>query len=340
MAKALPTVWVLKSFRAGDNAQAMALAQRVGGTIVEKQMAFNRLAALPNVVTGPSIRMLTDVARAQLQPPWPDLLIATGRRTAAVALWIKRHSAGKTKIIQLGRPRLPLHLFDLVVTTPQYGLPSGRNIVQLPLPIVAVRKDAAEHFLDQWRHLPKPWIVAVVGGQKFPLRMGRLELGAFGTAIDQFAKSRSASVILLSSPRSPKNALSIVAEKITQLKWLASSGQPNAYGATLAAGDVFCVTSDSVSMVAEMLATEKPVMVFELPVSPLMMHWDAGTGVFAALARNGILSPPRNTAAMMRQLIDQGIVGDLLVGTAPVAAHAITIHQQEVVQRVRSLVGL
>jgi uncharacterized protein len=338
--KEKPIIWVLKSFRAGDNGQALALAQRVGGTVIEKQMAFNRLAIIPNMFTGASVRMLTNEARALLREPWPELVIATGRRTASVALWIKTQSADKTKIVQLGRPRMSLRLFDLVITTPQYGLPPGDNVVQLQLPFVSTRNTQVNPFEDQWKHLPKPWIVAVVGGQKFPLRLGKSELSTFGAGVERLAKGKSASVILLSSPRSPQDALSVVAAEITQPKWQPSLGQPNAYGAALASGDVFCVTSDSVSMVAEMLATSKPVYVQQLPESPLMPHWNAETGFFAALARNGILSPPRNTAGMMQQLIDQKIVGDLSRGIAPASMLSVTSQQDEVVQRVRSLVGL
>ena len=340
MAKTIPIIWVLKSFRAGDNAQALALAQRIGGTVVEKRLAFNRFAILPNWLTGASLRTLTDEARAVLMAPWPDLVIATGRRTASVALWIKQQSGGKTKIIQIGRPRLPLHLFDLVITTPQYGLPAGPNVVQLPLPFVLVRKPEATSFHDEWKHLPRPLIVAVVGGQKFPLRLGETELSKFGIAINRLAKRKNAGVILLSSPRSPKDALSIISQRVTQPKWLPTQGGANAYGAALVAGDLFCVTSDSVSMVAEMLATQKPVFVFQLPESKLMPHWHADHGFAAMLAQKGIISPPRNTAGMMEQLVGQNIVSDLSSEVETAKYLPMNSHFDEAVRRVRLLVGL
>jgi uncharacterized protein len=255
-------------------------------------------------------------------------------------LWIKKQSVGKTKIVELGRPRLPLHLFDLMITTPQYGLPSGKKIVHLPLPFVPARSAASRSLRDQWQHLPRPWIVAVIGGQKFPLRLGNTELMAFAAAVDRLAKAKSASVIVLASPRSPENALAIVSEKITQPHWQPSPGETNAYVAALMAGDMFCVTSDSVSMVAEMLETAKPVFVQPLPVSRVFAHWKADGGIPAALARKGILSPPRNTAGMIRQLIEQKIVGDLSTGVAPEATRLMLSEQEAAVQRVRSLIGL
>ncbi len=336
----LPIIWVLKSFRAGDNAQALALARRVGGEVVERQMVFNHLSKLPNYLNHSSIHMLTNESKYLLQQPWPDLVIATGRRTAAVALWIKKQSSEKTKIVQLGRPRLPLRLFDLVISTPQYGLPADVNVVQLPLPFVSARKVPQESSATPWQHLPRPWLVAVVGGQKFPLRLGVAELSGFGEAVERLAKQKCASIVLMSSPRSPENALSVVAEKIIQPKWSPSPGQPNVYPSALVSGEIFCVTSDSVSMVAEMLGTSKPVHVYLLPETVFMPHWKAEKGVRASLARRGILSPPRNTAGMMRQLVDEKFVGDLASGSVPASSLSVAEQQEKAIQRVRLLVGL
>ena len=38
---------------------------------------------------------------SQLQPPWPNLVIAAGRQTVAPALAIKRASAGQTFLVQV-----------------------------------------------------------------------------------------------------------------------------------------------------------------------------------------------------------------------------------------------
>ncbi len=332
-----PTIWVLKSFRAGDNAQALALAQRVGGTIFEKQMSFTGAGALPNITTGVSIRTLTMEAGALLQPPWPDLVIATGRRTAPAAVWIKQQSGGVTKIVQLGRPRLPLTLFDLVVTTPQYGLPPGPNVLQLPLPFVPARRAASIAIQDQWLHLPSPRIAAVIGGQKFPLRLGPAELSGFGAAVERLAHSLKAGVILLDSPRSPQGGLSMVASQVLQPKWQPVAETSSAYGAALAGADVFCVTSDSVSMVAEMVDTGRPVYIYQLPQSPWMPHWSADSGIAAWLARRGLLSPPRDTAGLMKGLIESGLTGDLATRRAPFAQMQLAAQYDAAVLKVRSL---
>ena len=64
-------------------------------------------------------------SRRWLEPPWPDLVIGIGRRTVAVARWIRKQSGGRTQLVRLGHPRAPNRLFDLVITTRQYPVPPG-----------------------------------------------------------------------------------------------------------------------------------------------------------------------------------------------------------------------
>ena len=56
--------------------------------------ATARSPGCPTALLGASLRGLTAAARAGLAPPWPELVIAAGRRTAPVARWLKRRRAG------------------------------------------------------------------------------------------------------------------------------------------------------------------------------------------------------------------------------------------------------
>jgi uncharacterized protein len=286
-----PTIWVLKGLRQGDTAQAMALALRIGGDIdarVEgKPLGFNRLHALPNWISGPGVRHLTADAKALLRAPWPDLVVATGRRTAPVALWIKQQSAGHTKVVQIGRPRMALNRFDLVVSSPQYDVPTAVNVVTVPLPFALPKTVAMEdlqHFAQVWAHLPKPWVLGVVGGSKFPLRLNAHDLADFGCKLSALAKKCGGSVIVLDSPRSPRGALQTVAQNLSQPHWVATHGaSPNPYHAGLRLCAHLVVTSDSVSMISEMLLAGKSVWAYRLPRSPLAPSWSGQSGVMGCL---------------------------------------------------------
>ena len=336
-------IWVLKGARAGDTAQALALAGLLGGQVVEKQLAFKVSHMVPNWFAGARVSHITAEARSQLAAPWPDLVVATGRRTAPVALWVKQQSGGKAKTIQIGRPRMALSAFDLVITTPQYGLPQGANVLQLPVPFaMAKAQDPASlaPFRVLWAHLPRPWILAAIGGAKFPQHLGKAERSAYGAALNRRAQAVKGSVILFGSPRSDAGAVAEVAAELSVPHWSHSDALPsNGYQSALGLCDECAVTSDSVSMLTEMMATGKPTHVFTLPVSPLALRWSADSGVFSALAKRGILHPPRDVDRFARTMIAQGAVGDLRAERSPRTSLAVEQMQRDAVARIRTLLA-
>lgn len=336
-----PLIWVLKGLRAGDTAQALALSSRLDAQVVPKQLHFNAWHAVPNWLRGGSISHLNPETRLLLQPPWPDLVIATGRRTAAASVWIKQQSGGFTRIVQLGRPRMALSAFDLVVTTPQYGLPRARNVEVMDLPFATPREASGEDlaaFSQAWASLPRPWILGAIGGPKFPVRLGKAELGAFGRLLSGRANATGGSVIVIDSPRSPSHAVDAVGAAIDAPKWLYRRGQgANPYGAALQLCDELNVTSDSMSMVTDMLLTAKPTSIFRLPLSRLRPQWQAERGLGAVLASGGVLHPPRDVSRVLDRLVGEGFLGDMALGIAPRQTYQPARQQQAVVARVRSL---
>ena len=133
-------VWALRSGRRGDDAQVEALAgdaaRDLGCGWRGIDLRHGPLRELPNAWLGPSLASLRPAARrdAGFAPPWPDLVIAAGRRHVPAARWMRARSGGRTRLVQLGRPRAPLDAFDLVAATPQYGLPEASNVAQIALP--------------------------------------------------------------------------------------------------------------------------------------------------------------------------------------------------------------
>jgi uncharacterized protein len=343
-ATARPLIWVLKGLRAGDTAQAMALALRFGGRVEAKQLAFNAWHGLPNWMAGARVSHLTREARTLLRPPWPELVVATGRRTAPVAVWIKQQSQGRTVIVQLGRPRLALRHFDLVVTTPQYGLPPCRNVCELVLPFTpntTVDEATIQHFRAIWKDLPRPLIFAAIGGSKFPVRLDVEALTAYGAALNEKAHAAKGSVVIVDSPRSDAKAAETVSKAVSAPNWAYWRGQvENPYRAALQLCDELVVTSDSVSMVTDMVMTGKPTSIFRLPVSRLAQRWSARSGPAARLAALGVLHPPRDVDGFMQLLLDRGLIAQLGGGSA--AATASWSHEaekQRVVDQIRSFLA-
>jgi uncharacterized protein len=336
-----PEIWVLLGHRAGDNAQARAFAKAIGSKVIEKQLHYNFLHHLPNVLLGPTIATLNLEARALLRPPWPRLVVAVGKRSASVARWIKRQSLGQTQLVHLGRPRAPLNAFDLVITTPQYKLPELKNVLQVSLPFTEPVPDLSDfaQWAQTWKQLPRPWLMAIIGGEKHPLILTAKEGRDFGQRIDRAAASAKGSILLFGSPRSDQAVIDNAASEIKQPLWIdgrTRDGQ-GAYSAGLALADKFAVTSDSVSMLADIVSTGRPACVYVLPVSRWKLRWGKSS-IGRWLARSGMLQPPRDTMALVRELIDNGIVSELGKERIDPGGDALlkALHQ-EAIRRARDL---
>lgn len=309
-----PIIWVLEGQKVGDNTQGRELAARVGGHIEIRSLRYNLLCKAPNFILGESLVSLDRRASSALAAPWPDLVIGVGRRSVPVARWIRKQSGGRARLVQLGRPRARLDLFDLVITTPQYGLPAAPNVVELALPITP--QPAVSDDEDGWRStlasLPEPKIAVLVGGPMTPLAMGPMEIAGLARNAVALAQELAGSLVIIGSPRTPAGLVENMAGMLSVphriFPWQA--GGPNPYRAILRIARHFVVTSDSVSMLAEALGTGKPVDIFRLP-SRQSFRLPLGSWPFRSLVRSGLLSTKRDVDGFINRLIADGHAGIL-----------------------------
>ena len=330
-------IWVLQGARAGDNAQARELAARLDARVVYKDLKFNRLHVAPNWALGASTAALQDSSRKVLEAPWPDMVIATGKRMAPVARWIKRQSGGRSRIVMLGRPRARLSAFDLVISTPQYDLPLDANVIEVSLPLVASTKiDSAEQkfWQKQWRHLPKPLVGVMVGNGKYPLVFGSAEIHGLTEKLNKLAPASS---LLIASPRTAEGVVARIGAGLNapHVAYAKFDRSNNPYRAAIAMCDRFVVTSDSISMISELINSGKPVDVFMLGAARVQLRWSGKQGFGAWLARTGLLQPPRNVPAMVDSLIKRRLIGDL---GAPTELEPHGRDDQQIMQRLASLI--
>lgn len=307
-----PVIWVLEGQKAGDNAQGRELAARVGGHIETRRLRYNRLCKVPNFVLGESLVSLDRRTSDALAAPWPDLVIGVGRRSVPVARWIRKQSGGRSRLVQIGRPRARLDLFDLVITTPQYGLPSAPNVIELALPITPRPAAADDEENGIFTTLAKPVIAVLVGGPMKPLMMGPPEIARLAGDVSTLARELKGSLVIIGSPRTPSGTVESLAAILSVphriFPWKA--GEPNPYRPALRIAAHFVVTSDSVSMLAEALGTGKPVDVFRLTWRK-GLRLPLGRRPFRSLVRAGLLSTKRNVDVFIDRLVAAGHVGVL-----------------------------
>ena len=265
-------MWALLAERAGDNAQVRVLAEALGWPWEARQLAFNRRYKWWNLLLGASRLSLDCRCSDALGPPWPDLVIAAGRRTAPIARWIRRQSAGRTRLVHLGRPWAPLGRFDLVVTTPQYGLPARANVLHNTLPIIrtdpARLDDARARWAPRLAALPRPLVALLAGGDSPPYVLDARTASALGREALHTARGLGGTLVVTCGPRVRPAAAEALLEAAAGAghvhRWRADDPD-NPYLAYLALADRFIVTGDSASMLAEACATGRPVTIAPLP---------------------------------------------------------------------------
>ncbi|CAA7611347.1 mitochondrial fission ELM1 family protein [Magnetospirillum sp. UT-4] len=269
MDKDSPRVWVLADDRAGNVAQCLGVAEALGRPFAVKAVRYGRLGGLPNPLRGASLLGVTAETGAALAPPWPDLVIAAGRRTAPVARWIKRQCGAR--LVQVmdpgpgGRDE-----FDLICVPNHDGAPPrGANVMAVtgaPHRVTAARLAAeAEVWRPRFAHLPRPWLALVVGGatrkRPFPPEMAA-ELGRRAAAL-----AEGGSLLVTTSRRtgadSEEALLAVLPEPRFVHRW--GAGGDNPYFGFLALADAVVVTGDSVSMACEACAAPAPLYLFAPP---------------------------------------------------------------------------
>ena len=251
-------IWALTGDKTGDNNQLLALAELVGAPFEIKKLSYNLARAVPPRFLGTSLLSLTPEARRQLAPPWPDLVIAIGRRSVATARWLKKNHGSKLALI--GHPRVDPRHFDLVITTRQYPVPRHENVILLPMPMSRLGQpqspNDAESFL--LGSLPRPHLLLALGG---PTKYWALDKGSTVAAVDALlergAKS-GGSIIAIGSRRTPAEVLDAVRAGLTAPHRLIDEPAIR-FSSLMHDADEIFVTADSISMLSEAIQTGKPV---------------------------------------------------------------------------------
>jgi mitochondrial fission protein ELM1 len=269
-----PRVWLLVGEKAGDNAQSRRLARALGWPFEERRLVVRPRWRDAKPPVRASLAHLDPERSDALEPPWPDLVIAIGRRLSSPALWIKARSGGRSRIVLLGKPRRWLRHFDLVVAPAQYRLPRRPNVIRLELPLLGIDPAqitaAGERWGPRWADWPRPLTGVLVGG---PVRRLRLDASVAVELAERCAALLEAdrgTLFVTTSRRTPDEVVETLAQALPPGAHLHRyrAGEPadaNPYPGLLALADRLVVTSDSVSMMVEVARARRPLAIFPLP---------------------------------------------------------------------------
>jgi len=259
--------WLLTDGKIGDEVHCRGIAEALGVTY-EMRYVAPRWPFVWLMPWGPiDPREAPHRPQSPIAPPYPDLLIASGRRAVAYVRHVKHASEGRTFTVFLKDPRSGTPSADFI-WAPEHDLLRGDNVlVTLTSPhrVSPERLEAARKTVPpEIEALSYPRIAMLLGGKSgafvYNARTNR-RLADVIRAIS--AVEPHASFMVTPSRRTPPATLRAVREALAGRPAMFWDGTgENPYLAFLAHADFIVAPADSVNMVGEAVATGAPVYVF------------------------------------------------------------------------------
>jgi hypothetical protein len=288
--------WVVTDGTVGMENQCLGLAEALGLEPVVKRIKLRA----PWKQLSPFLRRGLSHAFSSkgdpIGPPWPNLLIASGRASVMASLYARRATKGlgsaRTFTVQIQNPMIDPSYFDLLAVPRHDGL-VGPNVMttrgSLHRATPEKIRGEALAFKDMFAHLPKPLVAVVIGGSSAVYQLTPREMATLVQQLRDLVTATGAGLMITTSRRTGAANAKILAEGLKDIPCFIWDGTgPNPYYGMLGLAEAIIVTCESTNMVSEACSTGKPVHVIDLP---------GGSGKFRrfhqALRDDGLIRPFR-----------------------------------------------
>ena len=263
-----PEIWVLGDNRAGTKIQAIALAEVLDLGYNLKDIRYNIWGKLPNflLMINPihiDRKFFKPLEGANL----PEIIISAGRRTAPLALYLKKKSDNKLKVIQIMRPDCSYSQFDLMVIPYHDNIPqAANNIVRITGALNNIKAkivDGGEELRKQYPEIKK-FIAVIIGGNTKNYKFNISDINLFSSLLSKVSSTHSLPLFISFSRRTPSEAKQIIRANFSwpNIIYDPEEGGMNPYFGMLSCADYIISTADSISMCSEAASSGKPLYIF------------------------------------------------------------------------------
>ncbi|MGU3667036.1 mitochondrial fission ELM1 family protein [Methylobacterium sp. A49B] len=281
--------WIVTDGKAGDENQCVGIAETLGLAFEIRQVPpsgpFGWMAPWGPIDPreGPRRR------DGALAGPYPDILIASGRRAVPYLRAVRRATGGRTFTAFLKDPRTGEDSADFI-WVPDYDDLRGTNVfttLTAPHLVTAARLAEARARPDpRLARLDGPRVAVLVGGDSRHLSYRKTDMIRLVEDLRGLVDQGCRLMVTISrrTPNPLRDAVKALAAETGGFLWDGTGENP--YVAMLALAEAIVVTSDSANMVSEAVATGAPVLLFDLPRTYIRHR-----RMFAGLAIAGALRP-------------------------------------------------
>jgi hypothetical protein len=183
---------------------------------------------------------------------------------------VRKASGGRTLAVHVQDPRLRAREFDLIVAMEHDAIAAGGNVIKVATALHDLTADnlaaAAGAWAPRLAPLGRPLAGVMIGGDLRGRAFTRADGADLVIGLQRLKSGSDGALAISPSRRTPQAMIELLAQAFGAdprvFIWDRESENP--YRGILALADRLVVTSDSVSMVSEALATPHPVEVFDL----------------------------------------------------------------------------
>lgn len=251
---------------AGMRSQGRGLAERAGFSWEFQPVLANRrklVSRLPVRFWPYSLGLFAPFSLSSAT----RLIISVGGKGAVAGAALGR--AHGVPVVQIQHPRAKLSPFALVVASAHDRL-EGPNVLSVRTAMHDVTPARLAQAAGPWRERIRAGAEKVLGvllgGSNGRYRLEEPEAVALSGELAGFIRLTGARCVLTPSRRTSRQALAVLQERLAPLGAvvLEGEGTENPYMGLFACSDVLAVTQDSVSMMSEAVATDRPVAILPL----------------------------------------------------------------------------
>ncbi|MCC8369839.1 MAG: mitochondrial fission ELM1 family protein [Rickettsia endosymbiont of Stiretrus anchorago] len=286
-------IWVLTDSRTGNNHQAIALAEKLSEEYTVIRLEYNCLAKLPNfLLKYYPAHIKKEILQDIMAKPLPSIIITAGRRTAALAFYLKKKLKKEIKLIQIMQPNLSYEAFEAVILPYHdqrhceatkwlwqsqdfftrllrqcYAFPRNDNIIPINGAINNVTAKFATAEAELQKHYPKleQFIALIIGGNNKKFNFTEKEAIHFSSLLKRIYDNQKIPFFISFSRRTPDTVKSIIKNNMpasTIIYDPTTDTGVNPYIAMLASAKYIISTADSISMCSEAASSGKPLYIF------------------------------------------------------------------------------
>lgn len=258
--------WIITEGIAGTENQCLGVAEALGITPAVKRVALRQPWKTLSPYLGNESAWTFAPVGDRLKAPWPDLVLASGRKGIAAARYIKRLRGDRVFTVFIQDPRVSPSQFDLVAVPAHDRLRGPNVIVTAAAPNRITEKrlhEAHDDFAYIFEDAEKPRIAVLIGGSSKAYRMTEAVTQRLALQLRELAASHS--LFITASRRTGDANRAILEHALRDTDaWIWNGEGENPYFGMLSWASHILVTADSVSMISEASTTGKPVSMIAL----------------------------------------------------------------------------